>query len=65
MSKAVIIGSGVGGLATSIHLAKAGFEVIVIEKNDFIGGKVNSKSIGKYRFDFASIGVSFKRFCRS
>ena len=51
MSKAVIIGSGVGGLATSIHLAKAGFEVIVIEKNDFIGGKVNSKSIGKYRFD--------------
>ena len=51
MSKAIIIGSGVGGLATSIHLAKAGFEVLVIEKNDFIGGKVNSKSIGKYRFD--------------
>ncbi len=51
MSKAIIIGSGVGGLATSIHLAKAGFEVIVIEKNDFVGGKVNSKSIGKYRFD--------------
>lgn len=51
MLKAVIIGSGVGGLATSIHLAKAGFEVIVIEKNDFVGGKVNSKSIGKYRFD--------------
>ena len=51
MSKAIIIGSGVGGLAASIHLAKAGFEVIVIEKNDFVGGKVNSKSIGKYRFD--------------
>ena len=51
MSKAIIIGSGVGGLATSIHLAKAGFEVLVIEKNDFVGGKVNSKSIGKFRFD--------------
>lgn len=51
MANAVVIGSGVGGLASAIHLAKAGFDVVVIEKNDFIGGKVNSKTIGKYRFD--------------
>lgn len=47
----LIIGSGVGGLATAIRLSKLGFSVHVFEANDFAGGKINSKSIGLYRFD--------------
>ena len=37
---AVVIGSGVGGLASAIRLAKLGIKVTVFEKNSFIGGKV-------------------------
>jgi phytoene desaturase len=48
---AVVIGSGVGGLATAIRLAKRGIQVTVFEANAFPGGKVNSKQIGEYRFD--------------
>jgi phytoene desaturase len=49
--KAIIIGSGVGGLSAGIRLSKLGFEVTVFEANPFIGGKINSKMIGDYRFD--------------
>jgi phytoene dehydrogenase-like protein len=48
---AIVIGSGVGGLATAIRLAKKGIQVTVFEANAFHGGKVNSKKIGNYRFD--------------
>lgn len=36
---AVVIGAGAGGIATAARLAKAGYEVTVLEKNDFIGGR--------------------------
>lgn len=48
---AIVIGSGVGGLATAIRLAKKGIQVTVFEANAFPGGKVNSKQFGEYRFD--------------
>ena len=48
---AIVIGSGVGGLATAIRLAKKGIQVTVFEANAFPGGKVNSKKFGNYRFD--------------
>jgi phytoene desaturase len=49
--EAIVIGSGVGGLASAIRLAKLGFKVKVFEKNDFLGGKVHSRTFGGYRFD--------------
>lgn len=49
--KAIIIGAGVGGLASGIRLAKNGWKVQVFEANAFPGGKVNSKMIGDFRFD--------------
>ena len=53
MSKqAIIIGSGIAGIATSIRLACQGFEVSVFEKNEYPGGKLSSFSLGNYRFDF-------------
>ncbi|KAF5023290.1 hypothetical protein F66182_4671 [Fusarium sp. NRRL 66182] len=36
---AVVIGAGVGGVATAARLAKAGFKVTIVEKNDFTGGR--------------------------
>ncbi|MEJ6686804.1 MAG: phytoene desaturase family protein [Crocinitomicaceae bacterium] len=49
--KAVVIGSGIGGMASAIRLASLGFETDVFEQNPFYGGKINSKKIGSYRFD--------------
>lgn len=36
---AIVIGSGVGGLATAIRLARKGYKVTVFEANDYPGGK--------------------------
>ncbi|KAJ8606074.1 hypothetical protein MRB53_041229 [Persea americana] len=49
--KAVIIGAGVGGVATAARLAKAGFDVTVVEKNDFSGGRCSLIHHDGYRFD--------------
>ena len=49
--RATVIGAGVAGLATSIRLAKKGYQVKVFEANSYAGGKLSSKQLGKFRFD--------------
>lgn len=49
--KAIIIGSGIGGISASIHLAKLGYEVDVYEKAGKPGGKLNEIQEGEFRFD--------------
>ncbi|MBE0652390.1 MAG: NAD(P)-binding protein, partial [Bacteroidales bacterium] len=49
--KALIIGSGIGGIATSIRLAVKGYDVTVFEKDSGPGGKLNLLELGPYRFD--------------
>ncbi|KAI9700897.1 MAG: ATP-binding cassette transporter CGR1 [Bogoriella megaspora] len=48
---AIVIGAGVGGVATAARLAKAGFRVTVVEKNDFTGGRCSLLHHDGYRFD--------------
>lgn len=42
MYDAIIIGSGHNGLVAACYLAKAGKKVLVLEKNDYIGGATTS-----------------------
>ncbi len=49
--KAIIIGAGIGGIATSIRLAVQGFNVSVYEANSYPGGKLTSFEEKGYRFD--------------
>lgn len=42
---AIIAGAGHNGLTTACYLAKAGLKVLVIEKNDWIGGASVSRSL--------------------
>jgi diapolycopene oxygenase len=49
--KAVIIGSGIAGLASAIRLSVKGYDVSVIEKNNYLGGKLTVLTLGDYRFD--------------
>ncbi|AMM50868.1 phytoene dehydrogenase [Rufibacter sp. DG15C] len=52
MAKAVIIGSGIGGIAASIRLAVKGYDVTVLEANASFGGKMTQFTLpGGYRFD--------------
>ena len=51
MKKAIIIGSGIGGLSTALRLKARGFDVDVFEKNSFPGGKLSNIDVGKYRFN--------------
>ncbi|TVY55614.1 Phytoene desaturase, partial [Lachnellula suecica] len=48
---AIVVGAGVGGIATAARLAKAGFSVTVLEKNSFTGGRCSILSHDGYRFD--------------
>lgn len=47
----IVIGAGLGGLSAAIRLAKKGFSVTVLEKNETVGGKVNTVESRGYRFD--------------
>jgi phytoene desaturase len=51
MSKAIIIGSGIAGIASAIRLAVQGYQVSVYEKNSYAGGKLSSFEQDGYRFD--------------
>ncbi len=47
----VVIGAGVGGLATALRLAHRGEQVIVLEKTDQVGGRNRTMRVGECDFD--------------
>lgn len=49
--KAIIIGSGIAGIASAIRLQLQGYAVEIYEKNDYFGGKLGSVEGKSYRFD--------------
>ncbi len=72
-SSAIVIGAGIGGIATAIHLARQGIHVTVLEKNQHPGGRCDHFIKEGHRFDtgptllimplvyedeFASLGAS-------
>jgi phytoene desaturase len=47
----IIIGSGVAGMATACRLQSDGFQVTVLEANNYPGGKLTEFNRNGYRFD--------------
>lgn len=46
-----VLGAGIGGLATAALLAKKGYNVTVIEKNSFLGGRASIYEEKSFTFD--------------
>ena len=49
--RVVVVGAGVGGLTTAARLARAGFEVDVVEAHVYAGGCAGTFFHKRYRFD--------------
>ncbi|MBN2635783.1 MAG: phytoene desaturase [Prolixibacteraceae bacterium] len=66
--KVLIVGAGLGGLATALRLAKKGYEVEIVEKNGQAGGRLNQIKKDGFTFDtgpsFFSMSYEFENFAR-
>ncbi|QDP84232.1 phytoene desaturase [Chryseobacterium sp. SNU WT5] len=51
MKKVVIIGSGFSAIASACYMAKAGYAVQVLEKNEQLGGRASLLEIDGFKFD--------------
>ena len=51
MKKAIIVGSGIAGIASAIRLQNKGYAVQVLEKNTYPGGKLTQLKGKGFRFD--------------
>lgn len=66
MKKALIIGSGLGGLTTALRLATDGYQVEMVEKYRQAGGRLNQLKKDGFTFDlgpsFFSMSYEFTEF---
>ncbi|MFC4776397.1 phytoene desaturase family protein [Paenibacillus sp. GCM10023252] len=49
--KVAVVGGGPGGLAAAMLLSSKGYEVTVLEKQPYVGGRTSALQVGEYRFD--------------
>ena len=49
--KIIIIGSGFSSISASCYLAKAGYEVTILEKNSSVGGRARLLNKDGFKFD--------------
>ena len=50
----LVIGAGIGGIATAARLARYGYQVTVVEKNEIPGGRCGQMLKDGHRFDIGA-----------
>jgi len=53
-SKIIIVGAGISGLSAAYRLKKEGFDVLVLEASERIGGRINSADFGGIKVDLGA-----------
>ncbi|MEY2664752.1 MAG: phytoene desaturase [Candidatus Parcubacteria bacterium] len=51
MKKVIVIGAGPGGLSAAMILAHRGYDVVVYEKQPYVGGRTSALKIGDFTFE--------------
>ncbi|TDP89804.1 phytoene desaturase [Leucobacter luti] len=51
MTRTIVIGGGIGGLATAALLAREGHQVLLLEQNSRVGGRAGTVTRAGFRFD--------------
>lgn len=68
MKKVLIVGSGIGGLATALRLVKRGYQVEIVEKYSKPGGRLNQIKKDGFTFDtgpsFFSMSYEFEELAK-
>ncbi|MDX2004331.1 MAG: NAD(P)-binding protein, partial [Meiothermus sp.] len=59
---AIVIGSGIGGLALGIRLQSLGFETTVLEKLDAPGGRAYVRKAEGFTFDMGPTVITVPHF---
>ena len=62
--KVIVIGAGPGGLANAMLMAKAGFDVTVLERRDRVGGRTSTLESDGFRFDLGPTFFLYPRVLR-
>lgn len=69
MKKALIVGTGLGGITTAIRLSELGYEVEMLEKYYQAGGRLNQLEKDGFKWDlgpsFFSMSYEFEEFAKS
>ncbi|MEJ2627501.1 MAG: NAD(P)-binding protein, partial [bacterium] len=62
--KVIVIGAGLGGISAAIMLRINGYEVLVFDKNEKIGGKLNYVKEKGYNFDLGPSILTLPQYFR-
>ncbi len=62
--KVIIIGAGLGGISAAIMLKINGYDVVIFEKNEKIGGKLNYVKEQGYSFDLGPSILTLPQYFR-
>ncbi|OSS41865.1 Protoporphyrinogen 9 oxidase, aerobic, HemY [Desulfurella amilsii] len=57
--KAIVIGAGISGLSCAYLLQKEGFDVVVLEKEDYVGGKIRTIKENDYLIEAGPNGFLY------
>lgn len=52
--RVAVVGAGISGLTAAWHLKKSGFDPVIFERADYVGGRIKSFRRGEFLFDIGA-----------